>query len=225
MTDIHQIKVENRAVDDIHPYELNAKEHSEDQVKKLAESILRDGFSAPISVDRDGVIIAGHGRFEAIKHLGWEHVPVVVRDDITAVQAKRLRIADNKLSSDEWNDKLLGLDLQDIMGEDDSFDIGDLFLDESEIDVFRNLDTEIDDSVLVDDVADAVEKQKQESDERAEEIRADEVALSRIFGTAKVTTDQEFTLKQFIMLAEGETEKEGIEAVADYIENTILRCP
>lgn len=50
---------------DIRPYTRNAKKHPDEQLRKLAESIQKFGFRQPVLVDKDGVIIAGHGRYFA----------------------------------------------------------------------------------------------------------------------------------------------------------------
>ena len=55
-------KVESWDVEKLIPYENNVKIHDEKQVKKIAESIKRFGWDQPIVVDKDGVIIKGHGR-------------------------------------------------------------------------------------------------------------------------------------------------------------------
>jgi len=48
----------------------NPKEHTEKQIKAIAESIKKFGFTQPILVDENNVILAGHGRTEALKKLG-----------------------------------------------------------------------------------------------------------------------------------------------------------
>ncbi len=89
----------------IKPYEKNAKRHPTKQVRQVAESIKAFGFNQPIVVDKDGVIIVGHGRYEAAKHLGLKDVPVI-KVDLTPEQANAYRLADNKLNESEWDMKL-----------------------------------------------------------------------------------------------------------------------
>ena len=75
----------------IKPYSKNAKKHPKKQIEQVANSIKEFGMNQPIVVDKNGVIIVGHGRYEACKHLGWseeeilKHVKVV---DLTEQQAK-----------------------------------------------------------------------------------------------------------------------------------------
>lgn len=88
----------------ITPYNKNAKKHTQKQIEKIANSIKEFGMNQPIVVDKKGVIIIGHGRYEALKHLGWdikdEYVKVI---DLTENEAKAYRIADNKLNESEWD--------------------------------------------------------------------------------------------------------------------------
>jgi ParB-like chromosome segregation protein Spo0J len=59
------LKIEQRPVDRLIPYVRNARTHSEDQVAQIAASIAEFGFTNPILIGADDVIIAGHGRLLA----------------------------------------------------------------------------------------------------------------------------------------------------------------
>ena len=92
----------------IKPYPQNAKKHSKKQVEQIANSIKEFGMNQPIVVDKEGVIIVGHGRYEALKHLGWEIKPEYIKVvDLTEEQAKSYRLADNKLNESEWDMNLV----------------------------------------------------------------------------------------------------------------------
>lgn len=84
------------------PYEKNAKQHPKDQVEKIANSIREFGFNQPIVTDKDGVIIVGHGRYQAALSLGLVEVPVV-KVSLNTDQANAYRLADNKLNESEWD--------------------------------------------------------------------------------------------------------------------------
>jgi hypothetical protein len=86
----------------IKPYEKNAKKHPKKQVEQVAASIKEFGFNQPLVVDKNNVLIVGHGRLEAAKLLGLKDVPVTVVD-LTEEQAKSYRLADNKLNESEWD--------------------------------------------------------------------------------------------------------------------------
>jgi len=93
----------------ISPYEKNAKEHPREQVEKIAASIKAFGMNQPIVVDKDGVIIVGHGRYEALQLLGWELKPewVIKKEDLTPEEVAAYRLADNKLNESAWDMKLV----------------------------------------------------------------------------------------------------------------------
>ena len=93
------------------PYVNNAKLHSQSQITKLASSISEFGFDVPIVVDKNNVIIKGHGRREASIALGLKNVPVVVAEHLDEYQVKAARIADNKSSSNDYDLDLLKIDL------------------------------------------------------------------------------------------------------------------
>ena len=94
--------MENRTLGSIRPYEKNAKAHPKKQVEQIAASIKEFGFNQPIVVDKNGVIIVGHGRYEAAKALKLATVPVL-EVDLTDEQANAYRLADNKLNESEWD--------------------------------------------------------------------------------------------------------------------------
>jgi hypothetical protein len=89
-------------IENIKPYEKNAKKHPKKQVEQVAKSIKEFGFNQPIVIDKKGVIIVGHGRYEAAKLLGLSDVPVI-EVELTEEQAKAYRLADNKLNESEWD--------------------------------------------------------------------------------------------------------------------------
>jgi ParB-like chromosome segregation protein Spo0J len=58
------MEIQQVAIEKLIPYERNNKIHTEEQIKKIAKSIKECGFRAPILVDENRVILAGHGRLE-----------------------------------------------------------------------------------------------------------------------------------------------------------------
>jgi len=74
-------------IDLIKPYEMNAKKHPRKQIKQVAKSIKEFGFNQPIVIDKDNIIIVGHGRYEASKLLKLKEVPIL-KLDLTKEQAK-----------------------------------------------------------------------------------------------------------------------------------------
>lgn len=105
--------IEQISIDLIKPYPKNAKKHSEEQVKLISKSIKRFGFNQPIVIDKDNIIIIGHGRYGAAKLIGLEEVPVI-QIDLSEEDAKSYRLADNKLNESDWDFTLVVDELQDL---------------------------------------------------------------------------------------------------------------
>jgi len=103
---------------EIKPYSKNAKKHPKKQIEQVAKSIKEFGMNQQIVVDKQGVIIVGHGRYEALKSLGMEikdeYIKVV---DLTEEQAKAYRLADNKLNESEWDMNLVIEELKGLSSE------------------------------------------------------------------------------------------------------------
>ncbi|QYK47920.1 MAG: ParB N-terminal domain-containing protein [Phycisphaeraceae bacterium] len=109
--------IEMRGVDEITPYPNNPRVN-DGAVEAVAKSIKEYGFRQPIVVDKDGVVIVGHTRWKAAKHLGLEKVPVHVAD-LTPEQAKAYRLADNRTALiAEWSDELLAVELGELKALD-----------------------------------------------------------------------------------------------------------
>jgi DNA modification methylase len=93
----------------------NARTHSKQQIARIADSINRFGFTAPVIADEHNVILAGHGRWLAAKHLELSSVPVVVLSGLTHAQKRAYLLADNKLAEKAgWDRAALALELCDL---------------------------------------------------------------------------------------------------------------
>jgi ParB/Sulfiredoxin domain len=80
----------------IRPYPANPRKVPAKAIEQVAESIREFGWQQPLIVDADMVIVAGHTRYEAAKHLGLAEVPVIVAGQLTPAQTRAFRIADNR---------------------------------------------------------------------------------------------------------------------------------
>lgn len=89
--------VEMLQLSQLTPYAGNARHHPPEQIQRLADGIRRLGFLNPILIDDAGVIIAGHGRYEAAQVLGLDRVPVV-RLHVSPEKARLMRLEDNALA-------------------------------------------------------------------------------------------------------------------------------
>ena len=57
--------IEHHAPSTLKPWANNARTHSKKQLRQIADSIELFGFTNPVLIDKDNVILAGHGRVEA----------------------------------------------------------------------------------------------------------------------------------------------------------------
>lgn len=125
--------IEQRPVAALTGYARNARTHSEAQLAQLCESMREWGFTIPVLVTEDDTIIAGHGRVEAAKRLGYEAVPVIVARGWTAQQIRAYVLADNRLAENaRWDDALLISELEALTL--DGFAIGLAGFSESDMD-------------------------------------------------------------------------------------------
>lgn len=125
-----------RQLSDLIPDPLNARQHSKRQIRQIAESIKAFGFNVPVLINREGKIIAGHGRLEACKLLGWTEVPTISLEHLTPEQSRAFAIADNRLTDNSlWDDRLLGQALKELTTLDLDFSIEATGFSVTEIDL------------------------------------------------------------------------------------------
>ena len=99
----------------IHPNPINPRKHSRQQIRAIARSIEAFGFNAPILVDNENRIVAGHGRLEAAQLLGLAEVPVIRLEHLSEQQAKAYMLADNKLTDrSSWDDRKVAIVLKEL---------------------------------------------------------------------------------------------------------------
>lgn len=91
------MQVEYVDIDSIKPYENNTRLHTTDQINQIMESIKEFGNNDPIGVWHNE-IVEGHGRYEALKKLGYKEIPIIRLDNLTDEQRKAYGIVHNKLT-------------------------------------------------------------------------------------------------------------------------------
>ncbi len=101
-----------RPVDQLAKNPRNARLHSESQIQEIRNSILEFGWTVPILIDENDVVLAGHGRLEAARRLEVEEVPTITVSHLTETQKKAYALADNKIAlNSEWDEVLLAEEL------------------------------------------------------------------------------------------------------------------
>ena len=149
------MKIEKISIDKIKMYENNAKEHPEWQIKGLSETIKKIGYRSPIIVDENNMILAGHGRYMALKKLGYSDVQVVRHTDLTEEDKKAYMIADNQYTLNTgFNTEILRQEIEELESVD--FDTSLLGFDEIELQEIM----EIEEELLTDKYGAATEEQK-----------------------------------------------------------------
>jgi ParB-like chromosome segregation protein Spo0J len=87
-----------RPIDELTLNPRNARTHPKRQLRQLANSIERFGFTNPVLIDDDGQILGGHGRVEAAKLLGMKRVPTLTLSHLSPAERRAYMLADNKLA-------------------------------------------------------------------------------------------------------------------------------
>lgn len=131
-------------IDDIQEYENNVKLHPKEQIEQIKQSIIDFGNNDPIAVDENNVIIEGHGRFIALKELGYKEVECIILKNLNEQQKNAYRLVHNKLTMNSDFD-LAGLEeelkkIQDIDMEQFDFDMKAL---EKELSQLADAETEV----------------------------------------------------------------------------------
>lgn len=121
-------------LDNLKPHPKNRNKHPEDQIKRLAQILLYQGWRYPVKVSKlSGHVTSGHGRIEAAKVNGWKNVPVNFQEYENENQEYADVQADNAIASwSELDFSAINTDLGDL-GPD--FDIDLLGIKNFEIEV------------------------------------------------------------------------------------------
>jgi hypothetical protein len=130
------VQLASLAISELTPDPRNPRKHSRAQIRAIARSMEAFGFNAPILVDKNRQIIAGHGRYEAAKLIGITQVPVVSLEHLSEAQARAYMLADNKLTDrSRWDDATLAVHLKELSELAIDFDIEAIGFEAPEIDV------------------------------------------------------------------------------------------
>ena len=130
------LTIEYLLIEGLNPDPHNPHQHSDWQIKQIAQSIKTFGFNCPIVVDSCNQILAGHGRFLAAKRLGWSKIPAIRLTHLTEAQACAFTIADNRLTENaRWNERLLGEIFSDLSAQELDFNLEITGFSTTEIDL------------------------------------------------------------------------------------------
>lgn len=145
------MEIEVLNIDDLIPYENNAKEHPKEQIEQIKKSIIEFNNNDPIAIDENNVIIEGHGRHEALKQLGYEQVECIRLSHLNEEQKKAYRLIHNKLTmNSDYDFNLLEQELMNIQDIDMlEFDFDMSFLNEDEEEIKEEASKKLTDEFLI----------------------------------------------------------------------------
>lgn len=116
------LEIEYISISEIKPNPKNARKHSEEQINQLIASINEFGYTNPILIDEANNIIAGHGRYEAMKRSFKDDIACIRIIGLTESQKKAYLLADNKLAMNStWDIQALDDLINDL--DKDGFDL------------------------------------------------------------------------------------------------------
>jgi hypothetical protein len=99
----------------IKPDSRNSRTHSGKQIRQIANSIVAFGYTNPLLVDEDFVLIAGYGRYKAAELVGLAQVPVIVIAGLSPARRRALAIADNKIAANAgWDRERLAIEIPEL---------------------------------------------------------------------------------------------------------------
>ncbi len=212
-------KIEMWAIDRLIPYEKNAKIHTPTQIESLAKVISTQGWDVPIVVDKDGVIIKGHGRRMAAIHLGLKEVPVICRTDLTPAQVKAARLSDNRVAMTDFDTTLIKDELSALNLE--GFDVGSMGFDSKELDMMiQDLDR-VDSTVFEGAPAANEDKKPADAPEAPQKPAEKTIELAATLGFKAVPESFERALVKFQSYAESMTGKTGAVAFAEFCQSVV----
>jgi len=205
------MKIQKWGIERVIPYELNAKIHDPEQVKRIAKSIAELGWDQPIVVDKNGVIIKGHGRRLAAISLGYKEVPVLVRDDLTPDQVKAARLADNRVAIGNIDAELLAKDLADL-----EFDLTGIF-DAKELEFVTADLGELNQDAFVADLDAEIAAQADETTNAIAAAADKAVPIQKALGFKAIKGSDERAVAMFMAQLEAESGLTGAEAFMEFI--------
>lgn len=118
------MQIEKINIDDLKPYERNAKKHTAEQIEQIKNSIVAFGNNDPLGIDENNIIIVGNGRYIALKELGFKEAYCIRLNHLSEKERKAYAIAHNKLTMNTgFDNDILRLEFEDLQDIDFDLDL------------------------------------------------------------------------------------------------------
>jgi len=150
------------------PDEDNPHIHPREQINQIVASMMRTGFTNPILIDENRIIIAGHGRLMAATelvaagHTFPDGIPCITIPGLTRLQRKALMIEDNKIPEGaKWDDEKVAQIINEIITSSEDIDVESVGMSMEQIDIFlesMDIDTKTKAGLTKPDLAPKVEE-------------------------------------------------------------------
>ncbi|QSV17168.1 ParB/Srx family N-terminal domain-containing protein [Photobacterium ganghwense] len=206
------------------PYEKNAKIHNKKQIEALSAAIVKRGFDQPVTVDKDMVIITGHGRTEAAIFAGLSEIPVIIRSDLTDTEVAAKRLEDNRLASTDYDMELLEEEINEILSADRSENL--FGFDDKELQMMTEdlLSSDLGEEMLISDVSMEASRIAEENEEIGEEIAESKLKISDAFGFREVPMKDGRTIIRWVAMMEELTGRSGAAALVEYAKRDLAKA-
>lgn len=111
-----QLKIEYIPLENLTPYEKNARLHTAVDLATIENSIREFGMCDPIGIwSEKNVIVEGHGRMLALKALGHTEAPCIRLDHLTDEQRRAYALAHNKTAEmSKWDFEMLDSEIAEL---------------------------------------------------------------------------------------------------------------
>lgn len=135
---MNDLNIEYLPIEEIKPYENNAKIHTPEQIEQIKKSIEDFGFNDPVAIWHE-TIVEGHGRIIAAKELGIKEIPVIRLDHLTDEERRAYMLVHNKLTMNtDFDISMLDVELDNITDIDMSAFGFDIQIEEEQAEVVED---------------------------------------------------------------------------------------
>lgn len=144
---MEKLKIVYLPLEQLTPYENNARKHEAADIKTIENSIDIFGMCDPIGIwGESNIIVEGHGRLLALKQLGHTEAPCIRLDHLTDEERKEYALAHNKTAEmSKWEFDILEQELANAKIDMEQFGFD---MDDFDIDVVEREDRRTEDGLF-----------------------------------------------------------------------------